>query len=111
MSTYIISSDYVNFFRLRNINNYNPRSIPVTEEKQELINNSKSCYELFYEEHKALFAQGWQNKMCYERYKLYAESNGFKVASVITFGKELKKFVVNKKKKVDGKGVWHYFSK
>ena len=100
-----------NFFRLRNINNYNPRSIPVTEEKQELINNSKSCYELFYEEHKALFAQGWQNKMCYERYKLYAESNGFKVANVITFGKELKKFVVNKKKKVDGKGVWHYFSK
>ena len=100
-----------NFFRLRDISKYNPRNIPATEEKQELVNNSKSCYELFYEEHKALFAQGWQNKMCYERYMLYAESNGFKVANVITFGKEIKKFVVNKKKKVDGKGVWHYFSK
>ena len=94
MITYITSSDYV-----------------TTEEKQELVNNSKSCYELFYEEHKALFDKGWQNKMCYERYKLYAESNGFKIANAVTFGKEIKKFVANKQKKVDGKPVWHYVSK
>ena len=100
-----------NFFRLRNINNYNPRSIPVTEEKKELIENSKGCYELFYERYAALFAKGWQCGEAYDRYKLFAESNGFKLASVTTFGKEIKKFVIRKQLKVDGQPVWHYVNK
>ena len=95
----------------RDISKFNIRKLPQTAEKEELIEMNKSSYELFYEEYKELFKDGWICKNCYNHYARFAKENGFCVCASNTFGAKLRDFVERKKKKIDGKAEWVYIIK
>ena len=99
------------FFMKRDLSKFNLRKLPITEEKEELLEVNKSSYELFVEEHEEEFKLGWICKGCYLEYVRFAKENGFCVCASNTFGAKLRDFVERKKKKIDGKAEWVYIIK
>ena len=96
------------FFMNRDISGFNPRAIPETEEKKELIEFNKSSYEMFFEEREEEFERGWICSDCYRAYAEWAREMGFVVCAANTFGAKMRGIVQHKKKKVDGRAVWVY---
>ena len=99
------------FFMKRDLSKFNLRKLPITEEKEELLEVNKSSYELFVEEHEEEFKLGWICKDCYLEYVQFAKQNGFCVCAYNTFGAKLRDFVEHRKKKINGKCEWVYIIK
>ena len=83
------------FFLHRDISKYQPRMIPMTSTKQEMINASKDSYELFFDEYIDRFdGDGWISKDAYEHYKQFCSENGYSnPLSNKSFGLKIKRFV------------------
>ena len=96
------------FFMNRDISAFNPRDIPETEEKKELIEFNKSSYEMFFEEREEEFERGWICTDCYRVYAEWARQMGFAVCAANTFGAKMRGLVQHKKKKIEGRAVWIY---
>ena len=99
------------FFMKRDISKFNLRKIPMTAEREELIEASKSSYQLFYEEYSDAFVDGWVCSNCYQAYVRFAKENNFCVCASNTFGAKMRDFVERKRKKIDGELYWMYYNK
>ena len=99
------------FFLTRDISEFEPTQLPETETRNEVIEFSKSSYQLFYEQYYNRFCKGWHVDSSFERYKDFVQQNGFAMCSKQTFGKYLKRFVDRIRKKEDGKAKWFYYAK
>ena len=84
----------------------------MTQEREELMEASKSSYQLFYEEFMEAFDdEGWICKDCYQAYVRFAKENNYCVCASNTFGVKIRDFVERKKKRLDGNLVWVYMKK
>ena len=92
----------------RDISNFNPRDIPDTEEKRDLIEANKSSYQMFYEEYEEQFKYGWNCKDCYRKYADFARDMGFAVCAANTFGSKIRGLVKHKRIRSDGELCWVY---
>lgn len=99
------------FFMKRDISKFNLRKIPMTQEREDLIEASKSSYQLFYEEYSESFVDGWVCSNCYQAYVRFAKENNFCVCASNTFGAKMREFVERKRPTIDGERVWMYFNK
>ena len=97
----------------RDLSSFNPRRIPQTATKEEILNLSKSAYQLFVEEYQDEFAAGWRCAECYLEYRSFAQMNGFAVSSSVTFGKNVRDMVERKRirNKETGSLDWVYIAK
>ena len=60
--------DLYNWCLKQDISKFNPRNIPITEAKLNLIENNKSRHEEFIIEHLEHFNNGWERDDCFETY-------------------------------------------
>ena len=95
----------------KDISKFNVRNIPQTKSKKEVLEFSKSSYELFYEKYYDEYVEGWSSSEAYSRYKTFAENNKFAVCSVVTFGKNIKQFAERKQRRVEGERECFYIAK
>lgn len=96
------------FLMKRDLSQFNLRKLPMTREKEELLEINKSSYELFVEEREEELKLGWICKDCYNDYVRFAIQNNFCICASNTFGAKKRDFVERKKKRIDGKLEWIY---
>ena len=96
-------SHLLTYFMNRDINEFNPRDIPMTEAKEDLIEASRSLIDIFICDNYDKLCEGW---LCSEAilFKPYDMKER-------TFCLQLKDKCIRKQRKIDGKPVWHYFLK
>ena len=103
------------FFMKRDISNYNPRRIPMTEAKKQIMELSKTHLEIvvssFVEEYNEQLAEGWNTQFAYQSFKTYLEDNGHKLYNNIIFGREIIKYCDKKRVRLNGKLEWQYLLK
>lgn len=99
------------FFMQRDISTFNPRLIPMTEAKENLLEASKDKYQLFYEENKEEFDKGYNCALAYYGYCNYCTTNGYQKCSNTTFGLNIKQLCDRKQIRKDGERVCVYMSK
>ena len=99
------------FFMKRDITKFNPRKLPETEAKKELIEASKSSYELFIQDNIQAFVLGWVPQEAFEAFKTWSDSNRFASCSSKTFYSNMLTYCEKKRKCVDGQRVGLYVLK
>lgn len=101
------------FFMNKDISEFNPRKMPMTKIKKEVIESKKSCYKLFVEEYidKLNGKEGWNCKDAFTYYVDFAKRNGFKCCASNTFGSKVRDYVERKRCRFEGKLEWRYFIK
>ena len=98
------------FFMKRDISGFNPRIIPMTQAKNDVLEANKSPVEQYIESTVDRFNEQGENcEDYYQAYRQYASSHGFCVMSSNTFGKEGKRFLNRKRVKIQGKLEYRYF--
>ena len=98
------------YFMTLDISDFNPRAIPKTKAKEEVLNILKSPYEQYIESTINYFDEKGENtEDYYQGYRRYAIAHGFAAASINTFGKETKSFIFKKRVKVGGRCENRYF--
>ena len=79
----------------QDISNYNPRDIPMTEAKMELIAQNRPRHEDFIIEHIEKFKDGFEKQDCFSEYQYWCNRNGYKnPGNIKTFNDNLSKYVV-----------------
>ena len=96
------------FFMNRDISEFNPRNIPDTVERQDLIETNKTSYEMFYEENEDQFKEGWPTNHCYYEYARWAKDHGFAVCAANTFGGKMREWVERKRCRSEGERYYVY---
>ena len=96
------------FFMNRDISKFNPRHIPDTKERQDLIETNKTSYEMFYEENSERFEEGWHTEECYFEYSRWAKDHGFAVCAANTFGGKMREWINRKQRRTDGQRFYVY---
>ena len=82
---------------------FNPRVIPETEAKTDMIQASKESWQLFFEENINSFSgDGYLSKDCYIDYSEFCETYGYAPFSNTKFGIRIKRFVDIVKRKRQG---------
>ena len=101
------------FFMNRDVSKFNPSKIPMTQEREDLIEASKSSYQLFYEEYEEAFNddEGWACTSCYQAYVRYCKENNYCVCAANTFGAKMHDFVEKKRIRHDGERSFFYFAR
>ena len=101
------------YFMNKDISDFNPRRIPMTNIKREVIESKKSCYRLFVEEYydEMNSEEGLNCVDAYTYYIDFAKRNGFKCCASNTFGSKVRDYVDRKRCRVDGKREYRYFIK
>ena len=88
---------------------FNPREIPKSEVKKDMIEASKKSWRLFFEDNIDKFVgDGYVSKDCYTAYNRYCEKYGYMVLSLTKFGLSIKKFVDITKRKRNGDVIRYY---
>ena len=94
----------------RDISGFNPRVIPQTKAKNDILELTKSPVEQYIESTVERFDEQGENcEYYYKRYKQFAINNGFGVLNANNFGKETKKFVERKRVRVCDTREYRYF--
>lgn len=102
-------NNLLTYFMNLDISDFNKRKIPMTEAKQDIIDASKSSYELFVQARIQSFITQYPCAEAYEEYVSYCKNNGLIAAANKTFGAEVKQFCDRKQRTVNGRsGVWCY---
>ena len=96
-------SNLLTFFMKRDISNYNPRKIPMTEVKKQIQELSVSAYELFIQEYIKEFVEGIERNEAYDRYVQWVKCNGFAQANIKTFKSNILPFVKETQPRRNGK--------
>ena len=96
------------YFIKRDISAFNPRIIPRSEAKDDIINANKSSYELFIQDRIDEFVNGYDCTESFGAYQLWAKLNGFMSCNVKTYGLNVKKFCERKQMRIDGQRVRVY---
>ena len=96
----------------KDIDGFNPRVIPQTQAKNDVLELTKSPVELYIESTVNNFDEHGENcEDYYQGYKRYAASNGFGVLNMNNFSKEAKKYITKKRVQIDGERSNRYFLK
>ena len=96
------------YFMRRDISAFNPRIIPRSEAKDDIINANKSSYELFIQDRIDEFVNGYDCTESFGAYQLWAKLNGFMSCNVKTYGVNIKKYCEVKQVRIDGERVRVY---
>ena len=96
------------FFMKRDISRFNPRKIPMTEAKKQIMELSKSSFELFIEEYNEKLSEGMNKQQAFAWYKTFAQDNGFQLCNIKTFGMNMCKYCETKRVRLGGKLEWRY---
>lgn len=104
---------YENLFRYfmrRDITKWNNRILPETEAKDDIVEASRSSYEMFISSCKSEFMKevGYQTTQAYLDYQNYAKKFGYISCSLKKFGSEMKRYCDRIRKKVDSKQIYYY---
>jgi len=99
------------FFMKRDITKFNPRKLPETEAKKELIEASKSSYELFIQDNIQAFVLGWVPQEAFEAFKTWSDTNRFASCSSKTFYSNILTYCEKKRKCIDGQRIGLYVLK
>ena len=98
------------FFMKRDIKNFNPRVIPQTQAKKDVLELSKSAVEQYIESTVDDFNERGENcDTYYQNYCMFARSHGFGVMSINTFGKEAKEYLKKNRVRINGRLENRYF--
>ena len=98
------------YFMKKDINGFNPRVIPQTQAKNDVLELTKSPVELYIESTVNDFDEQGENcDNYYQGYKRYAANNGFGVLNMNNFSKEAKKYLNRKRVRIDGEREYRYF--
>lgn len=98
------------FFMKLDIGGYSPSNIPKTKAKEEMLDILKSPYEQYVESTVEGFDEKGENvEDYYKGYRQFAVSHGFAVASINTFGKETRRFIIKKRVRINGGLENRYF--
>ena len=82
------------WFYEMDLKDFNPRSIPKTEAKQDMVHASKESWLLFFEEYIRDFTgDGYISKDCYKKYQEFCETYGYAAFSQTKFGIRIKRYV------------------
>lgn len=96
------------FFMKRDLSSFNPRVIPRTEARDDIINANKSSYELFIQDRINEFVNGYDCTESFGDYQNWSKLNGFMSCNVKTYGVNVKKYCERRRIRIDGNLVWVY---
>ena len=96
------------YFMRRDISKFNPRIMPDSEAKDDIINASKSSYELFIQDKIHRFIEGFDCSVSFGEYKIWAKDNGFMSCNVKTYGLNIKQFCDRKRISTEQGRIWVY---
>ena len=96
------------YFMKRDISKFNPRIIPSSEAKEDIINASKSSYELFIQDRINEFVNGYDCTESFGDYQNWAKLNGFMSCNVKTYGLNVKKFCERTRISTELGRIWVY---
>ena len=101
------------FFMKRDISRFDPRKIPMTKTKREVLNSTKTSYRLFVEEYIEEFSkrEGWNCKEAFDYFKAFCQSNNFIACASNKLGEKLRDYVEHKRVRVGDKREYRYFIK
>ena len=99
------------YFMTLDITGFNPRAIPKTKAKEEVLDILKSPVEQYIESTVIDFDEKGENvDDYYQRYRQFATSRGFSgVLNMNNFGKDVKGFLVKKRVRINGVREYRYF--
>ena len=98
------------FFMKRDISGFNPRVIPQTKAKRDVLDFTKSQVELYIESTVERFdIEGENCEHYYKRYKQFAADNGFGAMNANNFGKEAKRYITKRRVRIYGQLENRYF--
>ena len=101
------------FFMKRDISTFDPRKIPMTKAKRDVLNATKTSYRLFVEEYIEEFSkkEGWNCKEAFDYFKAFCQSNNFIACASNKLGEKLRDYVDHKRVRIEKKLEWRYFIK
>ena len=93
------------------ISDFNPRAIPKTKAKQDVLDILKSPVELYIESTARDFDEKGVNvDEYYQGYRQYAISHGFSgVLNMNNFGRDVKGYLIKKRVRINGEREYRYF--
>jgi hypothetical protein len=95
------------YYMKMDLSKYDPRKIPMTEAKKDVLEVSKSSYELFVQDRISDFVNGWNCQEAWDTYKDWVQQNAYQLCSNKTFGAQIKNFC-DRKRQSSGKRDWYY---
>ena len=96
------------YYMKLDLTNYKRTEIINTQDKDDIIEASKTSYELFVDEYRRYFEDGWVCKDAFVAYVEFCEQNRFKVCASNTFGLKLKPMCERLRKRINGGLEWVY---
>ena len=88
-------ADLYNWCLKQDISKFNPRNIPMTEAKMELIAQNRPRHEEFIIEHLKYFQDGFEKQECFTEYVYWCNKNGYKnPGNIKTFTNNLSDYIV-----------------
>ena len=99
------------YFTTLDISDFNPRAIPKTKAKQDVLDILKSPVELYIESTARDFDEKGVNvDEYYQGYRQYAISHGFSgVLNMNNFGRDVKGYLIKKRVRINGEREYRYF--
>lgn len=98
------------FFMKRDVSKFEPENIPMTEAKKDLMEASKSSYELFIQDHIVDFVHGFVCSESFNIYQSWAKAMGFMSCNVKTYGSNINIFC-DRKRSSGERRPWIYILK
>ena len=95
------------YYMKMDLTSFDPRKIPMTDAKRDIIEASKNSYELFVQDFLKEFDDGINCQTAWDNYKDWVQQNGYQLCSNKTFGSKLKDFC-DRKRKNSGDRKWYY---
>ena len=101
------------FHRTTCISNFRLGRLPKTNTKRDVLNASKTSYQLYIEEFINEFSdeKGFNCSTAFDNFKSFCSSNGFVSCASNKLGVNISRYVDRKRVRADGKLEWRYFIK
>jgi hypothetical protein len=109
--THEFYNELYNYFINRDLTDFNPRSIPITDIKNDMIESCKESWLLFFEDNISKFMKKYQRKLAYFDYVKFCKDENYLPFSKTKFGLKLKNVVNCYQTTKDSKTVRYYLIK
>jgi hypothetical protein len=96
------------YFMTKKLDHFDSRKIPMTQAKKDIMDASRSAYEMFIQDNLQKFIDGWLSENCYESYKDWAKNHGYAICNSSNFGKNIKPWCDHKQIRYQGKRPYQY---
>jgi hypothetical protein len=109
--THEFYNELYNYFISRDITDFNPRLIPITDIKNDMTESCKEFWLLFFEDNISKFMKRYPRKLAYFDYVKFCKDENYMPFSNTKFGLKLKSVVYSYQTTKDGKTVRYYLIK